>query len=294
LRRIPTSKEDVFKSSDMSLIDKRRLMKFLQFAMGDWEAAILSRYPAIGDLLSSHFRLAGPLLNATMYGFMGCHSKEGAPETLRGTLVTFIPEDTVSALQRLGRFLTSSGRYGTSPFLVAQYGGLNEILQGFCRYVGSFIAAMTLRPDSVSAVHGGLYILGRSVEVTTKDAIHHLSLSSQDSEDALHFSADLVVAQQPLQSAATAPTAHGILISKAPIRLESTASTAVRHSDLDVPTDERAPEVQQAESGLIVFPPGENGSPVSCVMHGENIYSSPAGYCEFPATLTGSLIAGQT
>jgi RAB protein geranylgeranyltransferase component A len=137
LRRIPTSKEDVFKSSDMSLIDKRRLMKFLQFAMGDWEAALLSRYPAIGDLLSSHFLLAGPLLNATMYGFMGCQSKEGAPETLSCTLMTFIPEDTVSALQRLGRLLASSGRYGTSPFLVAQYGGLDEILQGFCRYVGS-------------------------------------------------------------------------------------------------------------------------------------------------------------
>jgi hypothetical protein len=166
--------------------------------------------------------------------------------------------------------------------------------KGFVGTSEAFIAAMTLRPDSVSAVHGGLYVLGKSIDTTTKDAVHHLSLSSQDSEDVLHFSADMVVAQQPSQPAAAAPTAHGILVSKAPIRLESTASTAVRHSDLDVPADERAQELQQAESGLIVFPPGENGSPVSCVMHGENIHSSPAGYCEFPATPTGSLIAGQT
>jgi RAB protein geranylgeranyltransferase component A len=42
-------------------------------------------------------------------------------------------EPSSQALERLARYLKSSGRYGTSPFLVAQYGGLSEILQGFCR-----------------------------------------------------------------------------------------------------------------------------------------------------------------
>lgn len=42
-------------------------------------------------------------------------------------------ESSSQALERLARYLKSSGRYGTSPFLVAQYGGLSEILQGFCR-----------------------------------------------------------------------------------------------------------------------------------------------------------------
>jgi RAB protein geranylgeranyltransferase component A len=37
VRIVPGSKEDVFKSKDMSLVDKRRLMRFLMFAAGDFE-----------------------------------------------------------------------------------------------------------------------------------------------------------------------------------------------------------------------------------------------------------------
>jgi len=51
--------------------------------------------------------------------------------------------------------MRSSGRYGTSPFLVGHYGGIGDIAQGFCR---------------ASAVNGGVYILGRrilSLESTT-------------------------------------------------------------------------------------------------------------------------------
>lgn len=44
--------------------------------------------------------------------------------------------------------MRSMGRYGPSPFLVGQYGGLGEIAQGFCR---------------TSAVSGTTYILGRNV-----------------------------------------------------------------------------------------------------------------------------------
>jgi RAB protein geranylgeranyltransferase component A len=39
VRLVPGSKEDVFKSKDMSLLDKRRLMRFLLFAAGEFEAA---------------------------------------------------------------------------------------------------------------------------------------------------------------------------------------------------------------------------------------------------------------
>ena len=37
IQRVPGSKEDVFKSKILSLVDKRRLMRFLMFAAGDFE-----------------------------------------------------------------------------------------------------------------------------------------------------------------------------------------------------------------------------------------------------------------
>jgi len=37
LRRVPGSKEQVFKDKEISLMEKRRLMKFLMFSAGEFE-----------------------------------------------------------------------------------------------------------------------------------------------------------------------------------------------------------------------------------------------------------------
>lgn len=37
VRRVPGSKEEVFKDKSISLVDKRRLMKFLMFVAGEFE-----------------------------------------------------------------------------------------------------------------------------------------------------------------------------------------------------------------------------------------------------------------
>ena len=39
LKPVPGSKEDIFRSKDITLVDKRRLMRFLVFAAGDFENA---------------------------------------------------------------------------------------------------------------------------------------------------------------------------------------------------------------------------------------------------------------
>ena len=39
LRPVPGSKEDIFKSQDLTLVDKRKLMRFLVFASGDYEGS---------------------------------------------------------------------------------------------------------------------------------------------------------------------------------------------------------------------------------------------------------------
>lgn len=61
------------------------------------------------------------------------------------SLLLPVAEPSEPALHRLNRYLRSAGRYGPSPFLVAQFGGVGEITQSFCR---------------ACAVHGGTYILG--------------------------------------------------------------------------------------------------------------------------------------
>ena len=38
-KRVPASKEEIFKSKDLSLLDKRKLMKFLMFASSDFESS---------------------------------------------------------------------------------------------------------------------------------------------------------------------------------------------------------------------------------------------------------------
>ena len=37
--QVPGSKEDIFKNKDISLLEKRRLMRFLMFAVGDYEGS---------------------------------------------------------------------------------------------------------------------------------------------------------------------------------------------------------------------------------------------------------------
>lgn len=94
-KRVPSSKEDVFKSDELNLINKRRLMKFLTFAAGEFEHSEhlksgllylcervkrtygLSDSPTIGGLLRKQFGLTDPLLNVVLYAVCYCQSEDG-------------------------------------------------------------------------------------------------------------------------------------------------------------------------------------------------------------------------
>ncbi|KAH9040584.1 FAD/NAD-P-binding domain-containing protein [Lactarius hengduanensis] len=105
LQNVPGSKEDVFKST-LSLIEKRRLMRFLVFASGDFEES---------KELQGHEQTAFPEFLTSQFSLSSGN------------------DATLPAMTRLRSYLRSSGRYGASPFLVGHYGGLGEIAQGFCR-----------------------------------------------------------------------------------------------------------------------------------------------------------------
>ncbi|KAH9853364.1 GDP dissociation inhibitor-domain-containing protein [Lenzites betulinus] len=136
VQSVPGSKEDVFKSKALSLMEKRRLMRFLMFAAGEFEGKKeLEGKEGILFLqfLREAFSINDKPATAIAYALAFCTSAE---------------ETTLPALQRIRQYLRSAGRYGASPFLVGHYGGLGETAQGFCR---------------TSAVKGGTYILGRQV-----------------------------------------------------------------------------------------------------------------------------------
>ncbi|KAI0765549.1 GDP dissociation inhibitor-domain-containing protein, partial [Irpex lacteus] len=136
VKPVPGSKEDVFKNKKLSLLHKRRLMRFLMFAGGEFEdKPELQGNEVIpfAEFLETKFSLDPEAVQVIVYALAFCINSA---------------DSTLPALQRVRRYLRSTGRYGPSSFLVGHYGGLGEIAQGFCR---------------TSAVGGTTYILGRRI-----------------------------------------------------------------------------------------------------------------------------------
>ncbi|THH13099.1 hypothetical protein EW146_g7083 [Bondarzewia mesenterica] len=156
IKNVPGSKEDIFKSKEMSLVAKRRLMRFLMFAAGDFEGKNelegKNEAPFV-EFLRTVWSLDQQVSEAIAYALAFCVS----------------PEDhTLPALLRMRHYLRSSGRYGSSPFLAGHYGGSGEIAQGFCR---------------VSAVNGGVYILDRKVKSVTRSPQPQAQAQSASASD---------------------------------------------------------------------------------------------------------------
>ncbi|KND01101.1 uncharacterized protein SPPG_04191 [Spizellomyces punctatus DAOM BR117] len=132
---VPGSKEDVFSNQSVSLVDKRRLMKFLTFAV-EYEAQ-----PEIyQDFATRPFIdfLRDQKLSPRLISFI-LHAIAFAVDRADSETIT-----TVQGLALTQRHLQSLGRWGKTAFLVALYGAGSELSQAFCRFC---------------AVYGGIYIL---------------------------------------------------------------------------------------------------------------------------------------
>ncbi|KAJ3713887.1 GDP dissociation inhibitor-domain-containing protein [Lentinula raphanica] len=144
VKTVPGSKEDIFKDKAISLLDKRRLMRFLAFASTDVDfeerpelQGANADLPFV-ELLKTTFSLNQEMAETITYALSHC----------------VLPSDkALPAFRRLRRYLRSTGRYGHSPFLIGHYGSSGEIAQGFCR---------------TAAVAGGVYILGKEVTSMTR------------------------------------------------------------------------------------------------------------------------------
>ncbi|RPD62128.1 FAD/NAD(P)-binding domain-containing protein [Lentinus tigrinus ALCF2SS1-7] len=285
VQSVPGSKEDVFKSKALSLLDKRRLMRFLMFAAGDFEGKKelegKEQTPFV-QYLQDVFSLKDQATSAIAYALAFCTSAE---------------EPTLPAMQRIRQYLRSAGRYGASPFLVGHYGGLGETAQGFCR---------------TSAVKGGTYILGRRVvsvesspDDSTKDekstsTSHSYSVKLIDFDERLTAkvlvsSPDYVPTSLGGNTSTSKQSAYAVarcvaIIDKPLVFTPSEVPEDTPSTDTDGPTDgpedepseKPEPPSYDVDTALLVFPPGclQNGSTTTAVhalVTGEGSMSAPRG-----------------
>ena len=141
LEHVPSSRSDVFTTKHISVIEKRILMKFINFCVN---------YEATPDAFEA-FR------DKTFHEFLR-HEKL-TPNLIHFVLnsIAMVDKTTgcIDGLAATQKFLLSLGRFGNSPFLWPMYGS-GELPQAFCR---------------LCAVFGGVYYLDRPVDavVVNKD-----------------------------------------------------------------------------------------------------------------------------
>ncbi|KAJ2160545.1 hypothetical protein GGF46_002194 [Coemansia sp. RSA 552] len=135
VERVPESKEDVFASKQLSLIEKRKLMR-LMTTMAD-EQLCVEKLAGVGtmsfeEFVRERFKLDGGLLDAVVHAVARA---DGATTAAEGC-------------GRVRAYVNSIGRYGRMAYLCGLYGGASEIAQAFTR---------------LCAVSGGTYILDETI-----------------------------------------------------------------------------------------------------------------------------------
>ncbi|KAH9442266.1 hypothetical protein Pst134EB_028519 [Puccinia striiformis f. sp. tritici] len=263
---LPGSKHDLFRMSELSLLDKRLLMRFFQ-AILDPDRLLL---PEPNESLSNY--LKRPPYSITNHRLI----------TVIGALALSPTIEPAAApvLSRLKTLLSAIGRHPSSTvsalpaaLLLGEYGGGGEWAEGFVR-----AAAVTGRATQV---------LGRpvvSLQQSTDDPQYRWNIRlgrqsghSVGGEDQLDFSAGkLLVSQQYLSlltpTTVSSPQAHTIC----------RAIAIVGRSGLDkLHRHEKGENIEPRGShALIVFPPGDddnNGqqSPVHALIVGPDSGSCP-------------------
>lgn len=161
---VPCSRSDVFTTSAVTLVEKRLLMKFLEFC---------HQYDRHPEQLEEH-------LDKPFVDFL--RSKK-----LTDNLIHFVTEaigmvgegaGCKEGLERTRAFLTSLGRYGTTPFLFSMYGS-GELPQAFCRLCAVFEGIYILRkPVSSLVVHSPSHTCRGLLSEGQRFTCNHLVMSA--------------------------------------------------------------------------------------------------------------------
>jgi len=154
----PVTKKDIFRSKDISLVEKRNLMRFVQNVMQEIQESNVE-----GDKVEDESKdtveceedqnisfveymqrqnLSPKLQSFILYIVCLCSSATEANELAK-----------TEGMERVHKYQASSGVYGATPFLYPLY-GISEINQGYSR---------------LGAVNTGIFILNRAIDSIVLD-----------------------------------------------------------------------------------------------------------------------------
>lgn len=139
VEQVPCSRADVFNSKELTMVEKRMLMKFLTFCL-DYEQHP-DEYQDFQQCLFSEY-LKTKKLTPNLQHFI-----------LHSIAMTSNLSCTLDGLKATKTFLQCLGRFGNTPFLFPLY-GQGEIPQCFCR---------------MCAVFGGIYCLRHKIQCLVVD-----------------------------------------------------------------------------------------------------------------------------
>ncbi|CAF0723938.1 unnamed protein product [Adineta ricciae] len=210
LENVPSSRADIFNSNDISLIDKRLLMKVIMNCSS----------MSIDDLNEDQNLPFVEYLKKQKLNDKLCHL------ILNSISMVDYTATTKDGFIKAKRYLDSIGRYGNSPFLFPLYGN-GEMTQAFCRLCAVFggiqflrfpLAAFTLNSstnqctgiiattgerfhakdavicnhaymksisESQNTIHRIVLLTNQSIKASEKEEITYLRLSSPD-ETGIH------------------------------------------------------------------------------------------------------------
>ncbi|XP_018335207.1 rab proteins geranylgeranyltransferase component A 2 [Agrilus planipennis] len=137
LEVVPCSRSDVFSSNNVTVVEKRMLMKLLNVCLDSTDQDFAEYENKTFHAFLKDQKLTANLIHYILYAIA------------MGTEKTSCRD----GVERIKRFLNSLGRYGKTPFLYSMYGS-GEIPQAFCR---------------LSAVFGATYALSQSLQGVVMD-----------------------------------------------------------------------------------------------------------------------------
>lgn len=266
LARIPSTREDVFSSTDLSARAKRQLMKFLKLVPAYQDETSRSQWQAYADrplavFLADKMGLVDDALRTYITTLT---------LSLQGGEVT-----TQDGLETIHRHLTSMGMFGPGfAALYPKWGGGSEIAQVACR---------------AGAVGGGIYMLGTGI----KEERTQTTRGGNDNETGdeplveLVLTDDTVVTTRLLvRGSDEVPNGAGDGDGTATKVSRMIAILGTPFTHLFEPTVEGCPVPAVV---VVTFPPGsvktDNGlastHPIFATIHSSETGECPAGQCTF-------------
>jgi RAB protein geranylgeranyltransferase component A len=229
--KVPGGKEDVFANDSISLIDKRRIMKFFTYALEfNPEIEIRSSLESIS--------------------FLDYLRQQKIPEPLGKIILSSIVFETdLNRYQKMNAFegiketqkhLQSIGVYGPGALLTALYGTGSELCQAFSRYC---------------AVYGGIYILDFDLQSISQNSKGWVVNSKNEEFSAKHIIVSSRYSNMLDNNAIKKPLVHRlIVISNEPFVGMGEHSVITTHPNKD--TNESGIFLMQQNSENQVCPDG--------------------------------------